>query len=154
MQEQYFALYLTGRYPQSKINSYLAYCRRVERLLSIDLTSCELGPQAVDRIAAQLAKGSAHAMARSSARNCMAADQHYAAFHAGSIRPALAVSPSEPVALTAQVPRPELVNNTSVRDLKTLNGQIMDELRDRKVVRTANSPVGGYAEQLFARAFD
>lgn len=151
MQEQAFARYLAGRYPQPTINSYLAYCRRVERHLSIDLTSCDLGNEAVDRIAVQMAQGNALAMPEKSAGNCMAAVRHYAAFRAGNtlLIPAMAI-----VSATAvQSPRPDIVSNASVRELLTLYGQIMDELRDREVVRTANSPVGDYAEQLFARAF-
>lgn len=34
-----------------------------------------------------------------------------------------------------------------------MHGQIMSELRERGIVRTANNPVGDYAELLFARAF-
>ncbi|TIW59790.1 MAG: hypothetical protein E5V49_16815 [Mesorhizobium sp.] len=34
-----------------------------------------------------------------------------------------------------------------------MHGQIMDELREREVVRTANAPLGDYAELLFAIAF-
>jgi hypothetical protein len=152
MQEQAFARYLAGRYPQPTINSYLAYCRRVERHLSIDLTSCDLGDEAVGRIAVQLTRGNALAMPERSAGNCMAAVRHYAAFRAGSTLPTPAMAIAS--ATAAQVPRPELVSNATVRDLLTLYGQIMDELRDREVVRTANSPVGDYAERLFARAFD
>ena len=151
MQEQAFARYLAGHYPRPTINSYLAYCRRVERHLSIDLTSCDLDDEAVSRIAVQLAQGNALAMPEKSAGNCMAAVRHYAAFRAGNT---LAIPASATASVTAvQTPRPEHVSNASVRDLLTLYGQIMDELRDRKVVRTANSPVGDYAEQLFSRAF-
>ncbi len=41
----------------------------------------------------------------------------------------------------------------SVRDLLKLHGSVLDELRRREVVRTSNSPVGDYAELLFATAF-
>jgi hypothetical protein len=40
-----------------------------------------------------------------------------------------------------------------VRDLLKLHGAVLDELRRREVVRTSNSPVGDYAELLFATAF-
>lgn len=63
--------------------------------------------------------------------------------------------PVTPVVL-AQAPiveRPAHVRTASVRDLLTMHGQIMDELRERDVVRTANAPLGDYAELLFAIAF-
>jgi hypothetical protein len=151
MQEQAFARYLAARYPQATINSYLAYCRRVERHLSIDLTICDLGDEAIDRIALQLAHGNGLAMPAKSARNCMAAVRHYAAFRAENTFAIPATTTAS--ATAAQAPRPEHVCNATVRDLLILYGQVMDELRDRKVVRTANSPVGDYAEQLFARSF-
>lgn len=45
------------------------------------------------------------------------------------------------------------VRAASTGDLLALYGEILDELRHRGVVRTGNSPVGDYAELLFARAF-
>lgn len=41
----------------------------------------------------------------------------------------------------------------SVRELLQLHGAVMQELGRREVVRTSNSPVGDYAELLFATAF-
>ncbi|MBL8556099.1 MAG: hypothetical protein JNL41_17610 [Phenylobacterium sp.] len=54
----------------------------------------------------------------------------------------------------AAPPRPDFITGARVGELLGLYGQIMDELRARDVVRTGNSPVGDYAELLFARAFD
>ncbi|MER9558204.1 hypothetical protein [Mesorhizobium sp. M0323] len=66
-------------------------------------------------------------------------------------------SPAVTPVMLAQAPmveRPAHVRTASVRDLLTMHGQIMDELRERDVVRTANAPLGGdYAELLFATAF-
>lgn len=45
------------------------------------------------------------------------------------------------------------VQTASVSELLALYGRIMDELRVRQIVRTGNSPVGDYAELLFANAF-
>jgi hypothetical protein len=42
---------------------------------------------------------------------------------------------------------------TSIREILTLHAEVMEELRRREVVRTSNSPVGDYAELLFATAF-
>lgn len=49
--------------------------------------------------------------------------------------------------------RPEIIRTAGVTELLILHGQIMDELRDREIVRTANAPLGDYAELLFASAF-
>ncbi|WP_439502531.1 hypothetical protein [Aminobacter ciceronei] len=51
------------------------------------------------------------------------------------------------------VERPPFMRVASVRDLLILHSQIMDELRERDIVRTANAPLGDYAELLFATAF-
>jgi hypothetical protein len=59
---------------------------------------------------------------------------------------------SSPIA-TSPGQRPAHIADASVRQLLEMHGQIMDELRDRKVVRTANGPGGDYAELLFANAF-
>ena len=59
------------------------------------------------------------------------------------------LAPIEPVVR----PRPDFIRNAEVKGLLALYGQIMDELRDRGIVRTGNGPIGDYAEFLFARAF-
>lgn len=41
----------------------------------------------------------------------------------------------------------------SVRELLQLHGAVIEELNRREVLRTSNSPVGDYAELLFATAF-
>ncbi|MEQ1953876.1 hypothetical protein [Mesorhizobium sp. CN2-181] len=49
--------------------------------------------------------------------------------------------------------RHEIIREAGVRELLSLHAQILDELRDRQIVRTSNSPLGDYAELLFASAF-
>ncbi|WP_245265564.1 hypothetical protein [Mesorhizobium sp. LSJC265A00] len=49
--------------------------------------------------------------------------------------------------------RPDIIRTAGVTDLLILHSQIMDELRDREIVRTGNAPLGDYAELLFATAF-
>ncbi|WP_292696390.1 hypothetical protein [Mesorhizobium sp.] len=49
--------------------------------------------------------------------------------------------------------RPGIIQAAGVTDLLILHSQIMDELRDREIVRTGNAPLGDYAELLFATAF-
>lgn len=56
-------------------------------------------------------------------------------------------------ALEARASRPEFIRSASVLELLKMHGQLLDELRDRKVIRTGNSPLGDYAELLFATAF-
>lgn len=54
----------------------------------------------------------------------------------------------------ATVPsRPEIIQTAGVTELLILHSQIMDELREREIVRTGNAPLGDYAELLFATAF-
>ena len=45
------------------------------------------------------------------------------------------------------------LNDTSNQNLMRLYGDVIDELRSRKVIRTGNAPLGDYAEHLFAKAF-
>ena len=51
----------------------------------------------------------------------------------------------------SSAPRP-LISTPTV-ELMASYGQILDELLQRKVIRTRNSPVGDYAEHLFAKCF-
>lgn len=66
----------------------------------------------------------------------------------------LAPSPA-PVVLPAPVPieRPAVIREASVLDLLKMHGQIIEELRERNIIRTGNAPLGDYAELLFATAF-
>jgi hypothetical protein len=45
-----------------------------------------------------------------------------------------------------------LLSEVSARDLLTLFGRVLDELRARQVVRSSNNPIADYAELLVARA--
>jgi hypothetical protein len=49
--------------------------------------------------------------------------------------------------------RPALIRDASVRQLLRIHADVLSELRDREIVRTGNSPLGDYAELLFATAF-
>jgi len=91
----------------------------------------------------------------------------YAHLNPGQVRMNLgnmlrkAVSPSEyeteaasPAVIEGDAAPPEApLARASVRELLRLHGAVLDELRRREIVRTANSPVGDYAELLFATAF-
>ena len=43
--------------------------------------------------------------------------------------------------------------NLSIADLLRSHSEILDELRTRLIIRSANNPTGDYAEWLFCRAF-
>jgi len=45
------------------------------------------------------------------------------------------------------------VRARKVNELLALHGAILDELREKKIVRSSNGPAGDYAELLFSRAF-
>jgi hypothetical protein len=45
------------------------------------------------------------------------------------------------------------VRARKVNELLELHGAILEELREKKIVRSSNGPVGDYAELLFSRAF-
>lgn len=47
----------------------------------------------------------------------------------------------------------EFIAGASVRSLLKMHADILEALRERKVVRTANNPSGDYAEALFAKAY-
>jgi hypothetical protein len=46
------------------------------------------------------------------------------------------------------------IQSRTVRQLLSDYGAILDELRRREIVRSANSPLSDYAELLFCKAFD
>ncbi|MDB5704402.1 MAG: hypothetical protein JWN66_1518 [Sphingomonas bacterium] len=50
-------------------------------------------------------------------------------------------------------PATPLSGGVTNRDLMRLYGNVIDELRERGVVRTGNAPLGDYAEHLFSSAF-
>jgi hypothetical protein len=67
---------------------------------------------------------------------------------------AAAIADAAPPPPLDEAPRRDSVRQATVIELLVIYGEIMDELRGRRVVRTGNSPVGDYAELLFAQAFD
>jgi hypothetical protein len=44
------------------------------------------------------------------------------------------------------------LNNLDIKDLLRLQSSVIDELKERKVVRTKNNPLGDYTEWLVAKA--
>lgn len=49
--------------------------------------------------------------------------------------------------------RPDYIQHASVRELLLMQAEVLNELRDRQIVRTSNSPLGDFAELLFTTAF-
>jgi hypothetical protein len=47
-----------------------------------------------------------------------------------------------------------LVKQAKVKELLELHAAILEELRERNIVRSSNQPLGDYAELLFSRAFN
>ena len=51
------------------------------------------------------------------------------------------------------MPNPPPLEKESIRELLNLHGEVLEELRNRGVLRSSNNPVGDYAEYLFCQAF-
>lgn len=167
MREAEFRRSLTGRLKEKSVDSYVAYCRRVESELNINLDACDLGPSGLANIVQRLRR---IGVAENSVRNCTSAMRAYAMLDRDIIlRPSSQTTqdiqardqpgcldetplPSQPSDPDAQV-QTKFILQSSVAELLELYGDVMSELRRRGVVRTGNSPVGDYAELLFAKAF-
>lgn len=167
MREMEFRRVLSKRLRERSIDSYVAYCRRVERDAGVDLDICDLSEPGIAALGSLLR---AAGVQDKSLSNCLSGLRAYAGLAgtaavdraaAGQIaftlaQPRSAESPPNPrVQIEAETPptRRESVGQATVSELLALYGEIMDELRGRCVVRTGNSPVGDYAELLFATAF-
>jgi len=46
-----------------------------------------------------------------------------------------------------------LLKTANVKTLLQVHTFVIDELRERKIVRSSNSPLGDYAEHIFEKAF-
>lgn len=156
VREEGFRRYLSVRISPGSVNSYVAYCRRVERDLGVDLDAADLSEVGLGNLHRELTRRGTEPR---SVSNCVTSARTYARFRdapegeAASGEPASPIRASRPPAPVAEVERPEVIRAAQVRELLVLHGQIMDEPRARGVVRTGNSPVGDYAELLFATAF-
>lgn len=168
MREAEFRRSLNGRLTSKSVDSYVAYCRRVERELNINLDFSDLTPTGISNIVQRLRL---IGVAQNSVSNCASAMRAYATLDGGNIhhptgRAAPDIRPAEqparteasslavqPLELEAQAQK-DFILRSSVVELLAIYGDVMSELRKRGVIRTGNSPVGDYAELLFAKAFD
>ncbi len=144
MREDAYRAFLAPRLGARSVDSYVSDLRAVERFLSIDLDETALDSDAIETLRLRL---NAAGMPGARASNCSSALKHYAVFRERRARP-------EAVPSTILAPRPTFITEARVAELMRLYADILAELRSRGVTRTANSPVGDYAELLFARAFE
>ncbi|MGU3420791.1 hypothetical protein [Methylobacterium sp. D54C] len=166
MREAEFRRFLIGRLGARSIDSYVAYCRRVESELAVDLDRCGLRPEEIRDLTQRLRAAGA---ADKSASNCGSALRAYV-----SLLGSEETSDHQAIAeTTAKLPHhrddgmsgmPKVgidaapmdgpMAKATVKELLTTYGDVMAELRRRGVIRTGNAPVGDYAELLFSKAFD
>jgi hypothetical protein len=152
--------------PAATAPSYASYAAAAERALGDDLDQLDLGEKGLVTVLSRLRRAGAEGLLTAKmVNNCGSAVRAYAQFVAGgesgpprSERQTMPVtravpSPRAQRSVTAQRAPDPLIAHMSVKGLLALHGAIMDELRDRQIVRTANGPGGDYAEKLFARAF-
>lgn len=155
MDENGFRMFLAPRLGLRSVSSYVSNCARVQRLLGIDLDTCDLSAESMlglrDRLYRQRPR-----LPDASLSNCLSAVRGYAEFRGvpGDEVPAARPRDTRP---TVPPPpardRPEHVRAATIRELLVTYADLLEELRAREIVRTGNSPVGDYAETLFARAF-
>lgn len=160
MNEDGFRAYLLNRLSPRSASSYLSNARRVEAALQIDLHHA-VSSFSLDALEQRL-KRQAASFTEGSLADCLTALRTYSKFFialAGGEPGAakLAESDHTPVGIVkttmADAPLPPSLQDASIRALLGLQGGIIEELRRRGVVRTGNSPLGDYAEYLFANAF-
>lgn len=153
MQEAAFRKALSQRLGDLSINSYIAYARRVERVIGIDLDDCDLVDDEIEAILRRLQEADVSANSVNNSRSALRA---YAAFRTAAAPTPITGCARQPPG-SGVVPTPflnEQVRQGSTGQLLDLYGQIMEELHNRRIVRTGNSPVGDYAELLFSKAFE
>lgn len=150
--------------------SYLSNCRLVERVAATDLDSADLDDDALELTRRRLQAGG---VPPARVSDCLSALRMYRRF-----RDAAMDDPAAPDTLFASFPAPvatgvpahprlplpprsdsrgsdrapDLIRNATPRALLELQAAAVDELRARGIARTANAPLGDYAEALFAHA--
>ena len=148
MKEDAFRAFLTSRLRPHAVSSYLANLRAVERRLHVDLDADVIDDSHIVDMREALIVGG---MPIARARDCASALRQYVAFQDGAAVQPRVVKRVLPAHHPA--PPPRFVAEASVSELMRLYADVLGELRAREITRTANGPVGDYAEWLFARAF-
>lgn len=145
MREAAFLDSLSSDLTPDSARSYCSYARRAERDLKIDLDTAALDDPAIEALCRRLAT---QGVVDRSIGNIRSALRRYAIF-----RKRAQVEPDVNLSGGSSAPLSNPLLDLPVRKLLELHGDILDELRGRGVLRTANGPTGDYAEWLFARAF-
>lgn len=134
--------------------------RRVESALGVSLENCDFSEAGLASLEGRL-RLRAKVFPSSSLADCLTALRTYGEYHNNrgrtlpSARPRVPRVPRSLIQnATPEPPIPAPLQKMSVQGLLVLHSQIGDELRNRKIVRTGNGPIGDYAEYLFAGAFE
>ncbi len=80
MREPGFRRFLSDRLGERTVDSYVAYCRRVERELGLSLDGCDLSQASVDTLSQRLR---AVGVQEKSVGNCLSAVRAYAEYSDG-----------------------------------------------------------------------
>ena len=155
MRETAFRAFLVDRIGATAVASYMSNMRAVERTLGIDLDETALHDDGIAAVQRRLRDAR---MPAARVRDCGSALRHYSAFRRGAGTSPLDARAAANVGTAAsgserQHAPPVFLAEASIADLMRLYADVMEELRRRKVTRTANGPVGDYAELLFSHAF-
>ena len=158
MREDGLRAFLAARLSPGSVHSYLANLRFVEAMLAIDLDDRRLTGEAVRDLKERLRRAGA-SCARARASGCARPhDASFAGARPGGDEERTAAPPvpcpRSPDDAGQPLPGPGSgLAGATVPQLMRLYADVLAELRTRGVTRTANGPVGDYAELLFARAF-
>lgn len=162
MNEDGFRAYLAHRLSYRSVSSYISNARRAEVVLKVDLAEA-VRHGSLQRLEEKLRRARTEFTAGSLA-DCLTALRTYFKYaeHNGQPSETLqCVERDTELALPKHKQSTPVVADewskslakASVRDLLSLHGGILSELRLRGVVRTGNSPLGDYVEHLFVNAF-
>ena len=150
MREDAFRAYLAPLLGGPKVvASYLSNARLIEKRLHIDLDGLNLDGTGVVAIRSRLVEAG---VPTSKAGDCTSALRQYARFRSTGSAVAAPTTKTGAVA-TEPPPRHPVLAGLDTPGLMRLYGDLIAELRGRGISRTANGPVGDYAEHLFASAF-
>lgn len=164
MREQAFRAYLIAcKYTDNSVASRLSRLRLIERRLHADLDRLDLSAVGLLAIRKQLERTG---LEGPQLANILNAARNYGRFRSGEgptsstairrttgprSKPSQTAASAEPEVTRPE--RPAFIQRATVPELMKLHGELLEELRSRGALRTANGPVGDYAEHLFAHAF-
>jgi hypothetical protein len=153
MRSEAFLRFVQADLTPESSRSYVSYLQRVELTLGFDLDEFSLRPEEISGIKDRL---TASGMAPASVSNCGSALEAYGRF-AGALQNDTSnhdrkLGRSHHATPPART-RSDFIRRASVGTLMQIYGDVLEELRERGILRTGNGPIGDYAERLFATAF-